>query len=75
MDRSESYSGNGGPIGAELGAAMYRAKCKAETVDIMYGLSGRDVKVEEIVGIYENLEKMAKGELKYDNYYYLGLRE
>ena len=75
MDRSESYSGNGGPIGAELGAAMYREKCTAETVNIMYGLSGRDVKVEDIVGVYENLQKLAAGEIKYDQYPYLGLRD
>ena len=75
MDRSESYSTQGGPLGAELTAAMYRAKCTAETDNIMYGLSGRDVKVEDIEGVFENLIKLSKGEISYSEYPYLGLRE
>lgn len=75
MDRSESYSTQGGPLGAELTAAMYRGKCTAETVNIMYGLSGRDVKVEDIEGVFADLQKLAAGEIKYDQYPYLGLRE
>jgi len=75
MDRSESYSTQGGPIGSELGAAMYRAKCTAETVNIMYGLSGRDVRVEDIEKVYDDLQKMAAGELTFDQYPYMGLRE
>ena len=75
MDRSESYSTQGGPLGAELTAAMYRAKCTAETVNIMYGLSGRDVKVEDIEGVFDSLQKLAAGEIKFDQYPYLGLRE
>ncbi len=75
MDRSESYSSQGGPLGAEVTAALYRAKASAETVNIMYGLSGRDVRVEEIRGIFEELEKLAAGEVSYPEYPYLGLRD
>ena len=46
-----------------------------EDVNIMYGLSGRDTKVEEIENIYADLEKMAAGELSFDEYPYLGLRD
>ena len=74
MDRAESYSGNGGPLGAELTAALYQAKVTAETVNIMYGLSGRDVRVEDMEEVFGWLEKMAAGELHFDEYPYLGLR-
>lgn len=74
MDRAESYSGNGGPLGAELTAALYREKVTAETVNIMYGLSGRDVRVEDMEEVYGWLEKMAAGELQFKEYPYLNLR-
>lgn len=74
MDRAESYSGNGGPLGAELAAALYREKVAAETVNIMYGLSGRDVRVEDMEEVYGWLEKMAAGELQFKEYPYLNLR-
>ncbi len=74
MDRAESFSTQGGPLGAEVPAALYKAKVHAEFVNIMYGLNGRDTTVEELVEIYKNLEKMANGELSYDEYQYLGLR-
>lgn len=74
MDRAESYSANGGPLGAELMAALYRKKVSAETVNVMYGLSGRDVRVEDMKKVFGWLEKMAAGELQFDTYPYLGLR-
>ena len=75
MDRSESYSSQGGPLGAEVTAALYRAKATAETVNIMYGLSGRDVKVEDMEQVYESLRKLAAGEEHFAEYPYLGLRD
>ena len=75
MDRSEGYSGNGGPVGAEVMAALYRAHVQAEAVNIVYGLSGRDVRVEDMMEVYANLEKLAKGELTITEYPYIGLRK
>lgn len=75
MDRAESYSANGGPLGAEVTAALYREKAAAETVNIMYGLSGRDVRVEDMEEVFGWLKKMAAGELHFEEYPYLGLRE
>lgn len=75
MDRAESYSGCGGPLGAEVGAALYRAKATAETVNIMYGLSGRDVRVEDMEEVYNMLGKLAAGEISFPEYLYLGLRQ
>lgn len=75
LDRAESYSGNGGPLGAEVTAALYRAKCQAETVNMVYGLSGRDVRVEDMEKVYEDLQKLAAGTISYPEYPYIGLRD
>ncbi len=75
MDRCESYSGNGGPLGAELTSALYRAKSKAEIINVVYGLSGRDVKVEDFENLYGELADIAVNGVKDTQYRYLGLRE
>lgn len=74
MDRCEGYNANGGPLGVELTAALYRSKATAEVVNIVYGLSGRDVKVSDIEQVYSNLADLAAGNISYDTYPYLGLR-
>lgn len=74
MDRCEGYNANGGPLGAELTAALYRSKATAEVVNIVYGLSGRDVKVSDIEQVYSQLADLAAGNITYDTYPYLGLR-
>ena len=74
MDRCEGYNSVGGPLGAELTAALYRAKSTAETVNIIYGLSGRDVKTSDVVDVYDKLQALAAGEDLFGEYPYLGLR-
>lgn len=74
MDRCEGYNANGGPLGAELGSALYRNKATAETVNIIYGLSGRDVKVSDIEEVYDKLQDLAKGNNRFGEYPYIGLR-
>lgn len=74
MDRAEGYNATGGPLGAELNAAMYRAKLTAETVNIIYGLSGRDVRTEDVEEVFHKLKALAEGDNQFGNYPYLGLR-
>ncbi len=75
MDRAESYSTNGGPLGSELMAAMYRNKNTAEAVNLMYGLSGRDLTVSQVKDIYNDLVEMISKPAKNRAYRYIGLRE
>ena len=75
LDRSEMFSGTGGPLGAEVTAALYRAKCQAEVVNYIYGLGGRDITVDDFKGVYDELERMAETHEVRDNYRYIGLRE
>lgn len=75
MDRAESYSTNGGPLGSELMAAMYRNKNTAEAVNLMYGLSGRDLTVSMVKDIYKDLVDMTSKQDKNRPYRYIGLRE
>lgn len=75
MDRTESYNNNCGPIGAEVTTALYRAKSDALTVNYVYGLGGRDVKVSDMINIYGELESIAKAGKVENPYRYMGVRE
>ncbi len=74
MDKTESFSANGGPLGAETKAALY-GKCNALTVDYIYGIGGRDVKVEDLKSVYDKLTEMVKTGKAPDSYQYLAIRE
>lgn len=75
MDRAESFSTNGGPLGAETMQAMYTARCTALTIDIMYGIGGRDVTVDDMINVYETLKNIAETGETGDVYRYMGLRD
>lgn len=74
MDRCESYNGNGGPLGSEVSAALFRNKVMIETVNYIYGLAGRDFTVEETKAVFGELEDMIVNGSKPEQYRYIGLR-
>ena len=74
MDKAEGFSAHGGPMYGEVCAALYNQNGPA-IVDYIYGLGGRDVRVESIKTVYDALEKIvATGETG-ETYRYLDLRE
>lgn len=75
MDRCEGYNATGGPLGAELTAALYRAKSTAEVINLVYGLSGRDLRVEDVEKIYADLQDISENGVSDYHYRYIGLRE
>lgn len=76
MDRAESFSGAGGPLAAELSAALFAAKSKAEVLKIVYGLNGRDFTVTDAETLFKDLKELAEcGRQDTEEYRYIGLRE
>ena len=75
MDKDDSFNGHCGPMYAEVCAAMIANGITApKTIDIIYGLGGRDVKVESIKKVYAMLDEIiATGELG-ETYRYLEVR-
>ncbi len=74
LDRSEMFSATGGPLGAEVRAALYKVKGTAEAVNYFYGLGGRDITVEDFCQVYERLERIGTEHRITDMYDYIGLR-
>lgn len=74
LDRSEMFAGTGGPLGAEVKAALYGAKATVDVVNYFYGLGGRDITVADFEEVYQKLEKFAQTHVVDDEYRYIGLR-
>ena len=75
MDRAEGYSNHGGPLGADVMSAMFRAKSQAHAVNYIYGLGGRDVRVEDMEGVFEDLKQIIADGDAGETYRYMGIRE
>lgn len=75
MDRCESYNGNGGPLGSEVTAGLFKSKVMIEAVNYIYGLAGRDFTVENVEEIFAELEEMVGNGKQVEQYQYIGLRK
>ncbi len=74
MDRCESYNGNGGPLGSEVPAALFKNKVMIEAVNYIYGLAGRDFTIRDVKGIFAELEDMIQNGKTVEQYRYIRLR-
>ena len=74
MDRCESYNGNGGVLGSEVTAGLYRNRVMIEAVNYIYGLAGRDFTVENVYHIFAELEDAVENGREVAQYQYVNLR-
>ena len=75
MDRAEGYTNHGGPLGADVMSALFRARSQALAVNYIYGLGGRDVRVEDMEGVFEDLKEIIANDDAGETYRYMGIRE
>ena len=74
MDRCESYNGNGGPLGSETKAALFKNKVMIDAVNYIYGLAGRDFTTDDVVQVFDELQAMVEQGIPVEEYKYIGLR-
>jgi len=60
MDKAESFSACGGPLFAETRSACYGMDKTPYMINYIYGLGGRDVRIEDISQVYGELNEIAK---------------
>ncbi|MGI5824819.1 MAG: pyruvate ferredoxin oxidoreductase [Bacillota bacterium] len=75
MDKSEGFNACGGPLFAETRSACYDLHDRPQMINIVYGLGGRDVAVEDIERIFERLQKIAETGEAGPVYTHMGQRE
>lgn len=75
MDRSDSFNAVSGPVFAEVRSAMYGMENAPAIVDYIYGIGGRDVTMDHIKSVYDDLAKIVKTGQVEKNLTYLAIRE
>jgi pyruvate ferredoxin oxidoreductase alpha subunit len=73
MDKSDGFSGNGGPLGAEVRAALCGRPGGAKTCNYVFGLGGRDIRVDDFHVIFGELKGMIDGK-QLPDCRYIGVR-
>jgi len=75
LDRSESFSGSGGPLFQEIKTAMYDADTKPTIINHIFGLGGRDIFPDDIKNVYKELIDIAETGKVTDQINFLGVRD
>ena len=76
MDKDDSFNAHCGPIYAETCASLYAAGISApKGISYIYGLGGRDVRVESIKKVFAELADIAATGDVGETYRYLDVRE
>ncbi len=75
MDKAEGLSGVGGPLGADVKAALYGRTEGIKVVNYIYGLGGRDVRADDVEKVYNDLLEIQKTGKVGETYRYVGVRE
>ncbi|MFC1509350.1 pyruvate ferredoxin oxidoreductase [Candidatus Omnitrophota bacterium] len=60
LDRSESFSAEGGPLYTDIKAALYDSGIRPLVTNYIYGLGGRDIFPADINKVYEDLQDIVK---------------
>ncbi len=74
LDKSEGFSGCGGPVFSETAGALINLDKRPKLIDIVYGLGGRDFTVKHALGVYERLMNIAKTGETGPVYSHMGVR-
>ena len=74
MDKSEGFSGEGGPLFAEVRSACYDLETRPRMINVVYGLAGRDCAVEDIRRVYCRLLEILRTGVTGPLYVHMGQR-
>lgn len=75
MDKAESFSACGGPLFAEVRSALYDVEKRPKAINYVYGLGGRDICIEDFVGIFDELDRIKTTGQQGETYRHIGQRE
>jgi len=75
LDRSDGLAGMGGPVFGEIRSTLYDNEKRPVIVDYVYGLGGRDITLQHIESVYNDLLSIVKEGRPESLVSYLGVRE
>jgi pyruvate ferredoxin oxidoreductase alpha subunit len=71
LDRSDSWSAQGGQVFTEIRSALFDLKTRPTLINYIYGLGGREITLDHIRSVFDALPKIKSQPLVQ----YLGIRE
>ena len=74
LDKSEGFTGCGGPLYAETAAACIDLDSIPKMINVVYGLGGRDCRKEDIARVYNHLLTIAETGVVGEKYLHMGQR-
>jgi len=74
MDKADCFSAIGGPVFADVRNACYDLKTRPQIINYIYGLGGRDVRVEDFLLVFDELGKVVKTGDPGEIYRHVGVR-
>jgi len=74
MDKCESFSGIGGPVFTDVRHACYELEKRPHIINYIYGLGGRDVRVDDFTFVYDELAKVISAGKPGEIYRHVGVR-
>jgi pyruvate ferredoxin oxidoreductase alpha subunit len=74
MDKCDSFSAAGGPVFADVRNACYELADRPHIINYIYGLGGRDIRVEDFNHVYEKLDEVIKAGKTGEIYRHVGVR-
>ena len=74
IDRAVSFGGAGGPVAGEVRSALYSVEGAPYVASFIAGLGGRDITVDDFIGMADQAEAMAKAN-EIHEYKMIGVRE
>jgi pyruvate ferredoxin oxidoreductase alpha subunit len=75
LDRAEGMAGLGGPVFGEVRSALYDLAPRPTITGYVYGLGGRDIRIEDIEGVFHELKDDVRAGRKDQRCRYIGVRE
>ena len=74
LDKADSLNGAGGALFEDVTASMFTSKIFVPTINYIYGIGGRDTKVEDIESVFNDLSNINTNKKVENPYRYLGVR-
>jgi pyruvate ferredoxin oxidoreductase alpha subunit len=74
LDRSETFSNQGGPIYNQIRSILYESEHRPELANYIYGLGGREINPAMISKVYKDMNKVLESEKVERPITYLGVR-
>jgi len=74
MDKADSFSAIGGPLFGDVRNACFDMEKRPHIINYIYGLGGRDIRVEDFTFVFDELAKVVKDGKPGEIYRHVGVR-